>query len=126
MSTETGQVARSCQGRIISLKEAADIIGTSYSTAVDTTASQSFRFRLREMGADIDAAMRSSPDCFAVASRRRSNPPSYEPGELPDCSTPQCEDALLQFSMLRRGLRIRVASRLGQIAGSSVDDAETR
>jgi len=25
-------------------------------------------------------------------------------GELPDCSTPQCGDALLQFSMLQRGL----------------------
>ena len=48
MSTETGQIARSRQGRIISLKEAADIIGTSYPTAVRLANSGELKaFRVR-------------------------------------------------------------------------------
>ena len=31
-------------------------------------------------------------------------PPGYEPDELPDCSTPQCVEFRIQFSMLRRVL----------------------
>ena len=57
MSTETEQVARSRQGRIISLKEAADIIGTSYPTAVRLANSGELKaFRVRHSWRTSDVA----------------------------------------------------------------------
>ncbi|MBP3866875.1 MAG: helix-turn-helix domain-containing protein, partial [Eggerthellaceae bacterium] len=59
MSTKAEQVAQSRQGRIISLKEAADILGTSYPTAVRMASSGELKaFRIRKTWRTSEAACR--------------------------------------------------------------------
>lgn len=57
MSTKAEQAAQSRQGRIISLKEAADILGTSYPTAVRMASSGELKaFRIRKTWRTSDIA----------------------------------------------------------------------